>query len=158
MELLLVLALTSIIMLIALPAFQNLLQSTLQQEVNRLSGVIRLLRNEAVLTTTRYRLMLFLKENRYYVERQDEQGTYATVTDTPVLAPHRWPSNLEMQELLLLGKVYHTDEQQATPVLVDESGYVDPFILHFSSGGDDYSLRVSGFTGHVELVNGHVEK
>jgi len=157
MELLLVLALLSVLMLIALPAFQNLLQSSLQQEINRVSGVIRLLRNEAVLTNTRYRLMLELKENRYFVERQDDVGVYEKVEDPKVLNPHRFPASLQVQHLLLLGRVYDTDETEAVPILVDSSGYIDPFLLQFKQDGTDYTLRVSGFTGRVELVTGYVE-
>jgi type II secretory pathway pseudopilin PulG len=157
MELLLVLALLSVMMLIALPAFQNLLQSSLQQEINRISGVIRLLRNEAVLTNTRYRLMLQLKENRYFVERQDDTGLYVKVDDPRVLAPHRLPGSLQVQHLLLLGHVYDTDEAEPVPILVDSSGYIDPFLLQFTQDGADYTLRVSGFTGRVELVTGYVQ-
>ena len=158
MELLLVLSLLSVLMLIALPAFQNLLQSSLQQEINRISGVIRLLRNEAVLTNTRYRLMFQLKDNRYFVERQDEVGLYVKVEDPKVLAPHRFPGGLQVQHLLLLGHVYDPDEPDPVPILVDSSGYIDPFLLQFKLGDTDYTLRVSGFTGRVELVTGYVER
>ena len=158
MELMLVLALLGVVMLIALPAFQNLLQGALQLEVNRITGVIRLLRNEAVLTNTRYRLMLSLKDNRYFVERQDELGSYETVQDPQELRPYSFPSGWQTQKLLLLGRIFRNDEPEPVPVLVDSSGYVDPFLLHFTQGGEDYSLRVSGFTGRVELVNGYVDK
>ena len=158
MELMLVLALLGVVMLIALPAFQNLLQSTLQQEVNRITGVIRLMRNEAVLTNTRYRLMLSLKDNRYFVERQDDLGSYETVKDPKVLSPHRFPADWQSEELLLLGRIFRNDEPDPVPVVVDSSGYVDPFLLHFTQAGENYSLRVSGFTGRVELVNGYVDK
>jgi hypothetical protein len=153
-----VLALLSVVMLLALPAFQNLLQSSLQQEVNHLSGVIRLLRNEAVLSNTRYRLMLNLKGNAYAVERQDEQGSYVKVSDPRVLAPHRFPAALQVQALLLLGRTYRTDEPDPLPIIVDASGYVDPFLLQFTHDGADYTLRCSGFTGRLELVSGHVDK
>jgi len=156
-ELLLVLGLLSVMMLIALPAFQNLLQSSLQQEVNRFSGVLRLMRNEAVLTNTRYRLMIGLKENRYSVERQDDTGVYVKIDDPKQLAPHRFQPSLQMQHLLLLGHVYNTDEPEPVPVLVDSSGYVDPFLLQFTQNGSDYTLRVTGFTGRVSLVTGYAE-
>ena len=157
-ELLLVLALLSVVMLIGLPAFQSLLQSTLQREVNHATGVIRLLRNEAVLTNTRYRLMLNLKENRYFVERQDDLGRFATVEDLRELRPHKFPRELQVQDLVLLGRTFHTDEAEPVPILVDASGYVDPFLLHFTHDGSDYTLRGSGFTGRLELLTGHVDE
>jgi general secretion pathway protein H len=156
-ELLLVLALMSVILLIGLPAFQSLLQSSLQQEVNHLTGMIRLLRNEAVLSNTRYRIELLLKESRYWVERQDDTGNYEQVTDPRELAPHRLPAALQVQDLELLGRVYRANEPDPVPVIVDASGYVDPFLLHFADGDKNYTLRVSGFTGRVELLEGHVE-
>jgi prepilin-type N-terminal cleavage/methylation domain-containing protein len=157
-ELLLVLALMSVVLLIGLPAFQSLLQSSLQQEVNHLTGVIRLLRNEAVLTNTRYRIMLNLKDGRYSVERQNDAGTYDVVKDPRELAPHSFPSAMTVQDLVLLGRTYKTDEPDPLPIIVDSSGYVDPFLLHFSLDDKSYTLRVAGFTGRVELVDGHVDE
>jgi len=157
MELMLVLALLGMVMLIALPAFQSLLQSSLQQEVNHISGVIRLLRNEAVLTNTRYRLMMDLKRSRYSVERQDEYGSYQPVSDPRELAPHGFPRQLELEDLVLLGRTYEPDEPDPLPIVVDASGYVDPFLLRFTVADEPYTLRVSGFAGQVELVPGHVE-
>jgi type II secretory pathway pseudopilin PulG len=156
-ELLIVLALLAVLLFLAVPTFQNLLQSTLQQEVNRLSGVLRLMRNEAVLTRTRYRLALHLKEGRYEVERQDEYGAYEVAADPRVLRPHAFPERLRVRALLLLGRVYRPDEPEPVAIVVDASGYVDPFLLHLTHGDDDYTLRVSGFTGRVELLEGHAE-
>ena len=157
-ELLLVLALMAVVLFLALPTFQNLLQSSLQQEVNRLSGVIRLLRNEAVLGNTRYRLMLELKDNRYFVQRQNPDGSYDRLEEPKVLSPHAFPANLQIEDLVLLGRVYRTDETEPLPVLVDSSGYIDPFLLHFSLDGQDHTLRVAGFTGRVALEEGHAER
>jgi len=157
-ELLLVLALASMILLIGLPAFQNMLQSPLQQEVNHATGLIRLLRNEAVLTNTRYRLMVDLKHNRYFVQRQDDLGTFETVADPRELRPHPLPRRMELEDLVLLGRTYRTDETEPIPIVVDASGYVDPFLLHFSYDGTEHTLRGSGFTGRLELVDGHVDE
>ncbi|HKI98336.1 MAG TPA: prepilin-type N-terminal cleavage/methylation domain-containing protein [bacterium] len=156
-ELLLVMALMAVVLVIALPAFQSLLQSTLQQEVNHTTGVIRLLRNEAVLSNTRYRLMLNVKGSRYSIERQNELGTYDPVQEPRELAPHRFPSGMVVQDLVLLGHTYDTHEADPVPIVIDASGYVDPFLLHFRLDDKDYTLRISGFTGRVELLDGHVD-
>jgi len=154
----LVVVLMGVIMLLAVPTFQSLLQTPLQQEVGRLAGVIRLLRNEAVLTRSTYRLMLDLKRARYFVQRQDLEGNYTEVSDPKVLAPHDLPRSLELDDLSLLGRVYKTDEPEPLPVLVDASGYMDPFLLRLTYGDEAYTLRVAGFTGRVELVAGHVDR
>ena len=156
-ELMLVLGLLMVVMFLAVPTFQGLLQGSLQEEVNRLSGVIRLLRNEAVLTNTRYRLLLDLEQGRYAVERQDVLGGYETVREPRVLSPHDFPPELAVAELELLGRVYRPDEPEPLPVVVDASGYVDPFLLRFTHEDEEYTLRVSGFTGNVELLEGYVD-
>ena len=157
-ELMLVLALMAVIVFLALPSFQNLLQGTLQQEAGRLAGVIRLLRNEAVLTHTNYRLMLDLKRGRYFVQQQDPEGAYHEISDPRVLAGHTLPGDLQLVNLTLLGRTYRTDEIEPLPVVVDPSGYLDPFLLRLTHADEDYTLRVAGFTGRVELVPGHVAR
>lgn len=156
-ELMLVLVLTAIVLLVAMPAFQSLLEGTLEREVNRLTGVIRMLRNEAVLSNTRYRIMLDVKQNRYSVEKQNEFGTFDELSEPRELAPHHFPSGMKLQDLVLLGHTYDTDQADPVPIVVDASGYVDPFLLHFTDDSKPYTLRVTGFTGHIELVKGHVE-
>lgn len=157
MELMLVLGLLVVVMFLAVPTFQNLLQGSLAEEVNRFAGVIRLLRNEAVLTNTRHRLLLDLEQGRYAVERQDVLGSYEPVGEPRVLSPHDFPPELVVTELELLGRVYRPDEPEPLPVVVDASGYVDPFLLRFTHEDGEYTLRVSGFTGDVELLEGYVE-
>lgn len=157
-ELMIVLGLLVVLMFLAVPTFQNLLQSSLQQEVNRFTGVIRLLRNEAVLTNTRYRLMVDLKESGYFVERQDDLGGYDKVQDPRELSPHQLPAGIELRDLVLLGHLYRTDEPEPLPVVVDASGYIDPLLLHFTYDDAEYTLRVTGFTGRVELLEGYVEE
>ncbi len=154
----LVLGLLAVIMFLAVPGFQNLLQGTLQQEVNRLSGVIRLLRNEAVLTNTRYRLMFDLKAGRYFVEQQDEYGAFVRREDPAALRGHAFPEDLALQDVVLFGRIEDEDRAEPLPIVVDGSGYVDPFLLRFTHGGSDYTLRVAGFTGRVTLEEGHAER
>ncbi len=154
----LVVGLLAIVMLLALPAFQNLLQGTVQREVNRLAGVIRLLRNEAVLTNSRFRLVLELSEGGYRVEERDAFGDYALREHPDELRPHRFAPGLEVQDVLLLGRVLRADREDTVPIVVDASGYVDPFVLHFTEDGEPYTLRVEGFTGRVSLERGHAEE
>ena len=157
-ELVLVLMLLGVILLLGIPAFQNLLQNTLQAEAGRLAGVIRLLRNEAVLTRSTYRLLLDLRQGAYSVQRLDDAGAYRDVTDPRVLAPHALPTQVKVVALTLLGRTYRPDEPEPLPVQVDSSGYLDPFLLWLTHGDEDFTLRVSGFTGKVELLDGHVER
>jgi prepilin-type N-terminal cleavage/methylation domain-containing protein len=157
-ELMLVLGLLAIVMLLALPTFQNLLQGDLQREVNHLAGVIRLLRNEAVLTHTRFRLVLEPKENRFHVEEENLDGQYVRREQPKVLREHGFPSSFGIKDVVHFGEVIRTDRGEPIPIQLDPSGMVDPFLLHFTEGDTPYTLRVSGFTGRVELLDGHVDE
>ncbi len=47
---------------------------------------------------------------------------------------------------------------EPVPIRIDSSGYIDPFRLHFTYRDDEYTFRVAGFTGRVELVEGYVSQ
>ncbi len=153
-----VLGLLALVMLLALPALQNLLEGSLQREVRRISSVVRLLRNEAVLTNSRFRLMFDLDDGAYHVEQRNESGAYEQRTDPKELRPHAFPSSFEIKDLVLFGEVSRQEREKVVPIIVDSSGYVDPFLLHFSDGDAEYTLRVTGFTGRIELVEGYVDQ
>ena len=158
LELLFVLSLMGLLMFLAVPTFENLLQDNLEQEVNRLSGVIRLLRNEAVLTNTRFRLMVDLDKGGYHVEEQDQYGAFVIRQQPRALVPHAFPESIEIQDIMIFGEVSRKEPEQIVPILIDPSGYVDPFFLHFKNGDQEYTLRVSGFTGKVELLEGYLDR
>ena len=153
-----VLGLLAVVMLLALPTFQNLLQGDLQREVNHLTGVIRLLRNEAVLTHTRFRVVLEPKENRFYVEQENLDGQYVRREQPKVLQAHPFPSSFKIKDVVHFGELIRPDRGVTVPIQLDSSGMVDPFLLHFNEGETPYTLRVSGFTGRVELLEGHVDQ
>ena len=153
-----VLGLLALVMFLALPALQNLLEGSLQREVRRLSGVVRLLRNEAVLTNSRFRLMFDLDKGEYRVEQRDEFGDYEQRDDPKELRPHAFPSSFDIKDLVLFGEVSRAEPETVVPIIIDSSGYVDPFLLHFSDGAAEYTLRVTGFTGRIDLVEGYVDQ
>ncbi len=157
-ELLVVLGLTATVMMLAVPTFQNLLQGTLDREVNHLASVIRMLRNEAVLGNNHFRLMVNLKENKIYVEKRDLQGNYYLLEQPKVLRSHTFPSSMTLRDVTLFGKVIRPDDKKPVPIRIDPTGYIDPFLLHFKDGSNDYTLRVAGFTGRVKLVSGYVDQ
>lgn len=156
-ELLVVLGLTATMLMLAVPTFQNLLQGTLDREVNRLASVIRMLRNEAVLGNNYFRLMVNLEEQKIYVEKRDLQGNYYELSNPKILRAHTFPSSMTLRDVILFGKVIRPDDKKPVPIRIDPTGYIDPFLLHFKDGSNDYTLRVAGFTGRVKLVSGYVD-
>ena len=155
---LVVLLVLSLIAGVSDPLFQTLIEGQVQREATRLSRLIRILRNEAVLTQTDFRLVLDLKAQAYWVESRSGD-TYKVRTEAAVLRKHTLPDTMHIVDLVVLGGV-HTREAEERPVsiTVDSSGFVDPFLLHFTSDGAEYTFKVTGFRTGVDLLNGYVRE
>lgn len=154
-ELLLVLAVMSLLLALAAPAFQTVLRSEREREMNRLASVIRVLRNEAILGQRRFRLRLDLEEGGYRVEERGPTGTYRPREEPALLRPHRLPEGLELVDAKVYGRTVDALEQRTVDVAIDASGYVTPFLLHLREGQQQWTLRVSGFTARTELLSGY---
>lgn len=153
----LVLALLGMMMMLAVPALQSLLQNSLDKEVNRLSGVLRMVRNEAVLTRKSFRLLFDLKERRYSVEEKTAFGDFVPRQDPKVLRPHRFPDSFVLTDMVVLGSRFERLRDTPVPVAVNTSGFVQPFLLHFTQDGEPWTLRVKGFTAKISLEAGNVD-
>jgi competence protein ComGC len=158
MEMMIILLLLGVMMFLAVPAFQNLLQGRVQQETNRLAGIIRLLRNEAVLGRATFRLMVDFKERRYSVEQLASNGEFIQRTDPAQLRPHAFPGAFQLKALIMYGEDVSRERKEPIPIVIDPSGFIDPFLLQFTENDAPYTFRITGFTGRVELVKGLVEK
>jgi hypothetical protein len=146
-----------VVMFLAVPAYQNLLQGTVDKEVNRLTGVIRLLRNEAVLTRRPFRLVIDLKQREYFVEEWTLQGKYVARSTPSVLAKHRFPPAFKIQDLILNGNTRYPLVERRVDLALDVSGFMDPFALRFSVDDVNYTLEFSGFTSEVNLVKANAK-
>ncbi|HUJ77309.1 MAG TPA: prepilin-type N-terminal cleavage/methylation domain-containing protein [bacterium] len=156
LEVLVVLALLGLVLLIAVPAFQTLLQGAAQREVTRLTQVVRALRNEAILGRQAYRLVFSLGEGSYAVELRAPDGRFIPVERPTLLARHKLPGSFKLQDVVVLGQTYTPLNDRPAPVNLDESGFVDPFTIHFSVDGDPYTLKVAGFTADMSLLHGTI--
>jgi hypothetical protein len=85
--------------------------------------------------------------------------TYRVRNEAAVLRKHAFPDSIRLEDLVVLGGV-HTRESQERPIpiTVDSSGFVDPFLLHFSFDGAEYTFKVSGFRSGVDLLNGYARE
>ncbi|HEX7928484.1 MAG TPA: prepilin-type N-terminal cleavage/methylation domain-containing protein, partial [bacterium] len=157
-ELMLVLSLLAMVMFLALPAFQAVLQGTVDKEVGRLTGVIRMLRNEAVLTRKPFRLVIDLKERQYWVEEWTLEGRYVERTTPAILAKHRFPTAMKIQDLILNGNTRYPLIDRRVDLVLDVSGFMDPFALRFAVDDVNYTLEFAGFTSDVNLVKADASK
>ena len=164
LELLVVITLLSVVMLMSVPAFTGLLQSSVDKELERLRGVVRLLRNEAILKRREMRLVFDLAENGYLVEERAENGEYYPRTDHKILNPHKLDP-LELREVVVYGSRYEEvldqdmdgDERHRIPVVIDVSGFVDPFQIHLVNGDESWTLKVAGLAAKITVEKGYVE-
>ena len=155
-ELMVILVLLVVLMFVALPAFQNMIQGRVEEEVKHLSGVIRLLRNEAVLGRKSFRIVFKVEQSLYTVEEKGEDGNYLELDHPAVLKPHRLPDSFVIDRIFMYGKDVSRDRKVPVPVGLDSSGFIDPFLLQFTEGDTAHTLRVTGFMGKADLVEGHV--
>jgi len=153
----LVIALLGIIMLLALPAFQSLLQGDLEREMTRLTGVVRMIRNEAVLTRRPFRIVFDLKEGAYAVEQRDSFGRYFQRNEPKSLKPHKLPASIVLRDMKVFGSRFERLREQPVPVAINSSGFIQPFLLHFTEDGKLWTLKVEGFTGDMKLEAGDVD-
>ncbi len=157
LEMLVVLVLLSLIVGVSLPVFQTLLQGQVQRETTRLAGLIRALRNEAVLTRSDFRLVVSLKERAYWVEQRVD-GRYRPREEPPLLRKHVFPDAFRLTDLVVLGGSHTPLVERPVPLTVDASGFVDPFLLHFTVDNTDYTLKVTGFRADMDLLRGYVRE
>ena len=158
LEIVLVVMLLAIMMTLAVPAFQSLMESSLQREVRRLRTVVHLLRNDAVLGKRRFRLLVDLKEKSYSVEERISDGSYVPREEPRLLRTHKIADVVDLKDMVLYGDTSNKLTDDIVPIIIDSSGFVDPFLLHMAVGDKDWTLRVSGFTGHTDLLEGYVDE
>ena len=154
-ELVVVMLLLGLTTFMVMPAFQNLLEGRLTREANRLAGVIRLLRNEAVLEGLTFRVMLDMSAGSYWVEQRGAKGDFLIREDVSMLKKHTLPPSVIMERMFMFGEELLPRKDRPVPILVDSSGFVDPFLLFVLDGDEPFTFRVTGFTGKVSLVEGH---
>jgi len=157
-ELLIVMLLLGVTTFMVMPAFQNLLEGRLAREANRMAGVIRMMRNEAILEGLTFRLMLDMSTATYWVEQRDAKGGFGRRQDVSLLKEHQFPSSVVMERLFMFGEEILPRKGHPVPIVVDSSGFVDPFLLHLLDGDVPHTFRVTGFTGKVSMVEGHVKE
>ena len=150
LELLVVMAVLAVMALLVTPSFDALLENAVVRETRRLNGVLRLLRNEAVLRGESYRVVFVLPQSQWRVERITYEGDLEILKRPKYLQPRSLPSGMRLIRMEVL-------EQQILGsdgvVHIDPSGFSDTFQLWVDYRGDTYLLKSEGFTGSIALVN-----
>ena len=69
----------------------------------------------------------------------------------------RQMNRLSLQDVMLYGNVNNRVTEQEVPIAIDPSGFMDPFLLHFQDGGEDWTFRVS-FMGRSDALEGYSDE
>ena len=157
-ELMIVMTLLAVIMSFSVPAFQSLLEGTVTKEVNRLTGVVRLVRSEAILTRKTFRLVFDLERHGYAIEEKNPFGKFELKNEPRSIAPHEFDDSIRIRDIMIFGRRLERMDTSQAPVVIDDSGFMDPFLLHLDVDGKPHTLRVAGLKAKMELLDGYVEK
>ncbi len=155
LELLMVLALLTLSLVMVTPNFFSMLESEREREVSRLIRVMRLARNEAVLTGRRQRMWFDLKQNAYAFEKEVD-GVFEAYQRPRLMRAHQLPESLVIVDLMLVGSGSERIRSRRVPILIDHSGYMDPFMLHMRQGEEFFTIRANGLSGRFDVVPGDV--
>ena len=154
LELLVVLALLSMTLVLVMPSLGSMARSETQQELQRLGRVIRMVRNEAVLAGRRHHIAFDLVNNRYAISYEDAEMGFINYERPRSLQPHQLPDSLRLAELQPAGTGSAPIRDRAVEILVDHSGFMDPFTLLLREDKTLHAIRVAGLSGRIDMASG----
>ncbi len=154
-ELLLVIALFTLTVSLVAPSFYGMLEGEREREMKRMVRVMRVARNEAVLTGHRHRIWFDLREHLYEFEKEVD-GVFEPYQRPRMMRPHRLPESLRMVDLMVLGEGSERIRDTRVSILIDNSGFMDPFMLHVRYGKEIFTMRANGLSGIFEVLPGDV--
>lgn len=154
-ELLLVMGLLSLTLVLVTPTFFSMFKGDRDREMSRLVRVMRMARNEAILTGRRHRIWFDLKAHRYEFE-QEIDGAFVAYERPRIMRAHALPTALRMVDVIIVGEGSERIRDQRVPIIIDNSGYMDPFMLHVREGQEIITVRSNGLAGRFEVLPGDV--
>lgn len=178
-EILIVIAIISLVMTLGLPALQRITYQRINSTTRKFVGIVRNVRNDSILLNKVYRLVIDLDGKTWWVE---SQKAFRLLSDAPELDAKKTKkgapveSNFELATKFSAKPVPLPDGVVISGVLKEREGmkkegvvYVHFFpngfneqaILHLSKEGAKmaaYSLVISSVSGRVEIVPDQVER
>ncbi len=179
-EVLVVLAIISLVLSLGLPAIARITSQQLNSTTRKFVGLIRTVRNDSILLNTVHRLVIDLEHKSWWVEGQRQ---FQLLEDTPQ-APKKKkgskkeeepPSNFTVAEKYAKKPVQLPAGVEFQGVLKEREGLIksgvayihffpngfnDQAVLYLNREGDTeggYSLRIRPTSGKVEILREKVE-
>jgi len=176
-EILIVLTIITMVLSIGIPAVQNVTYQRVNSSTRRFIGLIRTVRNDAVLLQTIYRLVLDLENKTYWVESQKSFKPISEIVEPDKKRKNKSeppPSDfsfaekyskkpIEMPQGVVFSGVLKEQEGFRKDGIVYihffPNGFTEQSILYLTKDGDKevaYSLVLRPTSGKVELDRGKV--
>ena len=153
-EVMVVLAVMTLLTVIAIPAFRTVFESQRDRELNRFMAILRQMCIDAVLNRSPLRLEIDLSAQEYRPLRRDSYGRFAPLPKGQPLAPRQLPESIRFVDVVPYGATGSPITVRTATIQIDSSGFIDPFLLHVRENHDPWTLRV-GFTCKPELISGN---
>jgi type II secretion system protein H len=158
LELMLVLIIMAAVFALVIPRLRDPGRTELEAQSHHLVLTFRLLRSEAVLNGSAYRLNYDLDQQRYWVTPGDASVDLAQFAhDIGTLARgtrlERPVAILDVVLPTLAGKV----AQGQIYTVFYPDGSVDPTVIHLANGRDAYTLWLNPMNGRLNMDTGYRE-
>lgn len=171
-EVLIVISIITLVMSLGLPAIERVTYMRLNSTTRKFIGLIRTIRNDAILLNGVYRLVVDFEHSQYWVETQRE---FKLLESNPVVTPKKGkkedppPSNFILADKFSKKPIDMPDGVVIEAVVTERDGLVKQglaYVHFFPNGfndqailqlnktgakGDGYSLWIRPTSGKVEL-------
>jgi len=153
-EIVVVMVLISLFMVLSIPLFSNIGTSSLGTSARRLSGTIKYLYNESVISGREYRLVYDLDRGTYRAQILETSGELVDAPDQGRQAALK--GTVRFRDLQLPGRGKFSMGEVTTRI--HPSGWVEETIIHLGDGDSEVlTLRVMSLTGTTEVFDGYRE-
>lgn len=174
LEILLVLAIIAMVMALGLPAIQRVTYQRINSTTRKFVGLIRTVRNDAVLLNSMYRLVIDLDHKQYWIENQREakllDDTVPDKKKKPKKGEEAPPSNfnlapkyskepMPMPDGVVFDGVFKEREglvkEGRVYIHFFANGFNEPAILYLKRDGNkniSYSLVIRSTSGKVDIL------
>lgn len=145
----------AVVLALTIPRLRDPNRSELLSQSNRLVMTFRLLRSEAVLNGSAYRLNYDLNLQRYWVTADDAADLAEFARDMGSLARGTtFASPVGITDVVLptlAGKI----QQGQVYTLFYPDGSVDPTVIHMANGREAYTLWLNPMNGRLQMDPGY---
>lgn len=154
LELAVVVLLISLFTLLAVPLFSGPADSALASSARRISGLVKQLYNEAVLTGREHRLVFHLRDGTCTAQVKEANGELKPLPGRTGELSLR--DGVRFAAVAVAGNGQFSGGEVAT--VVSPSGWLPETVIHLDGGGERrMTLRILSFTGTTEVYEGYRE-